>query len=304
VELRQVRYFIAVAEELHFGRAARRLGISQPPLSHQIKTLEKSIGTILFERTKHHVRLTKVGEATLIEAYRLLEQAERVRATATQPVLDRTRSLKIGCLSSAISSVLPRIIDDLRQLHPEIGVTVLDVETMTGIAAVEQAVVDVAVIRPEQVTAPLAMQPFMRDRLLAVVPSSHPLASRKRIQLKQLAGEPLIAFSRQNQPRRYDAIIASCHKAGFSPNLVHYSTTVQSQIGRVACGLGIALLPTLVRDWNMPGVVYRDIDPPVETNDLSAVWNRTAAPDTVDDFLTSVGHVYGSTRSARRHSAK
>ena len=136
MELRHFRYFVAVAEELHFGRAAQRLNMSQPPLSQQIKVLEEELGAALFKRTTQHVQLTNVGNAVLQEAYRLLEQVERVRLTASQARVDSSVALNVGGISSVLYTFLPRVIAGLRKPHPAISVTLQEVDTTTGVAAV------------------------------------------------------------------------------------------------------------------------------------------------------------------------
>jgi len=280
-----MRYFVAVAEELHFGRAAQRLGMSQPPLSQQIKVLEKSMGVALFVRSKHSVRLTRSGEAVLAEAYRLLEQAERVRSVAARAEEGITALVNVGCLSSAFFAVLPAIVADLRARHPQIDLALVDVETSSGVESLLQGKLDVAMVRPEKVPAPLRMQALMPDRLMAAVPESHPLAARKQVKLKNLAGEPLVAFARRNLPRRYDDIIAACLKEGFSPNIAYHCASIQSEIGCVACGMGIALVPSLVRHWQIPGVVYRDLVPAIPLTDLALVWNGNTRSEAVQRFI-------------------
>jgi DNA-binding transcriptional LysR family regulator len=300
MELRHLRYFVAVAEELHFGRAARRLGISQPPLSQQIRVLEKDLGVPLFDRTRQGVQLTPTGQAMLADAYRLLEQAERVRSIAARTEQAAAATLHVGCLSSVFFGLLPPLVARLRARHPEIDLALVDVETTTGIEALSRGTLDVAIVRPERVAAPLRSQAILRDRMMLAIPEGHPLAKRKRVALKSLEGEPLVAFARRNLPRRYDEIIAQCLKAGFSPNLAYHSTSIPSQIGCVACSLGIALVPTSVRDWKVPGVVYRDLDPPIALPDLQIVWNASKPSDAVLRFVEAGRQAFAAKGDAIR----
>lgn len=285
MELRHVKYFVVVAEELHFGHAAKRLGISQPPLSQQIQALEREVGARLFERTKHEVRLTRAGHAMLAEAYRLLEQTERVRSAARQADAGLVARLNVGCVSSAIYDILPPILDRLHTEHPEIGLSLREYDTAAAVVALLQGRLDVGFLRLDKVDAPLKLRPVRHDCFVAALPARHRLARRRRISLRNLAGEPLVINSRQVSPRPYDRIIAACHKAGFNPNLAYESASVQSQIGFVACGLGIALVSRLIQRWRIPGVVYRELDKPIRATDVSLVWNASARSQPVELFL-------------------
>jgi DNA-binding transcriptional LysR family regulator len=288
MELRHFRYFVAVAEELHFGRAAQRLHISQPPLSQQIKVLEEELGAALFKRTTQHVQLTNVGKVVLQEAYRLLEQLERVRLTASQASADRSVALNVGGLSSVLYSLLPRVISALRAQHPEMAITPQEVDTTTGLAAVRSGQLHAALVRAERLSPPLKAAKLLDDWFIAAVPAAHRLARGKRIALKNLAGEPLIVFSRQALPRPYASIIAACAKAGFAPNIVHHGPTVHSQLGAVASGLGIALVPALVRNWAIPEVVYRELDTKIDMPPLSVVWNASSELPALNLFLEAL----------------
>lgn len=301
MELRHIRYFVAVAEELHFGHAAQRLRISQPPLSQQIKALEEEVGARLFERTKHRVRLTRAGEAMLVEAYRLLEQAERVRTTARRANAGLFAHLKIGCVPSAFFGILPPILDALHARHPEIGLSLSDYETGAAVTALLQGRLDVGFFRLDRVDGPLRLRPLMSEHFIAALPHRHALTRHKRIPLTSLAAEPLIIFSRHHSPRPHDAIIAACLKAGFSPNLEYQSDSIQSQIGLVACGLGIALVPSVTQRWRIPRVTYRELDNPIPATDLSVVWNGATKSPPVELFLQTVQQVFRA--PARRTAA-
>jgi DNA-binding transcriptional LysR family regulator len=294
MDLRRVKYFVAVAEELHFAHAAQRLGMSQPPLSQQIKALEDEVGVRLFERNKHKVRLTTAGEAMLAEAYRLLEQAERVRVVARQASEGVVTSLDIGCVSSALFDVLPPILDRLHAEHPEIGLSLRDYETPAALAALMRGRLDAAFIRVDKVGPPLRSFPVVGDNYIAALHQRHPLARRRVVALKDLAEEPLVIYSRQISPRPYDTIIAACLRAGFSPNLAYQSGSIQSQIGFVACGLGIALVPGLVKHWRVPAVVYRDLDTRLKTTDVSLVWNTSARIGPVEVLIKAAQAAFPS----------
>lgn len=292
MELRHLRYFIAVAEELHFGRAAQRLGISQPPLSQQIKALETSVGVRLLNRSKHKVTLTAAGAAALIEAYRLIEQADHLRAIARQANAGVVHRLAIGCVSSALFDVLPPILKRLHAQHPEIGLSVQDQETNEAVPSMLEEKLDLAFVRIEKVAAPLAARLIMRDHFITALPSLHPLARRKTIPTASLVDEPLIVYTRRSDPRTHDRIIAGCLKEGFRPNVVYQSPSIQSQIGMVACGLGIAIVPKLVRRWRIPGVVYRPLETPIEAASVYVVWNRRRLSQAVQLLLEVTEQIF------------
>jgi DNA-binding transcriptional LysR family regulator len=298
MELRHVRYFVAVAEELHFGRAARRLGISQPPLSQQIKLLEQEVGARLFARTRHKVELTRAGEATLSEAYRLLEQADRVHAVARHAGDSPVTRLRIGCIASVFFDILPPILDRIHARNPEISLSVMDSETTHSISGLLQGTLDVAFVRLDKVAAPLKVRAVMRDHFIAAIPQRHRLARLKKVPLTALADEPLAIYARRMSPHPYDRVIAACLKAGFSPNLAYESASIQAQTGVAACGLGIAVVPNLVRHWRVPRVVYRELDTVIEAPGVGLAWNAGIRSEPVEIFLRTTRQVFPA--SARR----
>ena len=297
MELRHLRYFVAVAEELHFGRAAQRLGMSQPPLSQQIKALEQDLGTRLFERTRHKVALTSPGQALLTEAYRLLEQADRMRSVVREVHAGLVSRLNIGCLPSVFYDVLPPILDRLHSQHPEIGLSLQDIETQSGLPQLLDEQIDVAFMRVQKVDRPLKARRIMDEQFIAVVPTKHPLARRKTIALADLADEPLVVYARSMAPSASDRIVEACTQAGFTPNLAYHGATIQSQIGFVACGLGIALVPNIVRHWRIPRVVYRPLERPISAIAVSLVWNARRRSEALSLFLEVAEQVYPESRT-------
>ena len=291
MELRLLSYFVAVAEELHFGRAAQRLGISQPPLSQQIKMLEIDVGARLFDRNKHTVTLTDAGRAILREAYQLLEHADRLRAIARQVNAGVDSRLNIGCSSSALFEVLPPILKHLHAEHPEIGVSVEDYETAAARSALLAEKLDVAFIRIDQVEPPLEARRYLRDHYIAAIPSHHALARRKIISLQSLVNEPLVVYQRRMEPRTQDRIVTACRKEGFSPNFVFQSPSMQSQLAMVACGLGIAIVSNMVRHWRLPQVVYRPLDTLLEATNVVIAWHSRRRSNALEFLLLAADKV-------------
>jgi DNA-binding transcriptional LysR family regulator len=295
MELRHLRYFVAVAEELHFGRAATRLGMSQPPLSQQIKALEQDLGTQLFERSRHKVSLTRAGESLLVEAQRLLEHAERVRSSARQVQPAVVTRLHIGCLSSVLFDVLPPIFDRLHASQPDIRLSLQDFESASALAALLDEKLDAAFIRVDTVEAPLRARRIMDDHFIAALPARHILARRNTIPLTALAEEPLVVYSRRMSPSSHDRIVDACVRAGFRPNLAYRGASILAQVGFAACGLGIALVPSTVRHLRVPRVVYRPLDMPIAATGVSIVWHGRRRSEALRLFLDVTQRVYPGT---------
>ena len=285
MELRHLRYFVAVAEELHFGRAAKRAGISQPPLSQQIRALEKELGTRLFDRTKHKVELTQAGTTMLPEAYHMLEQADRLLTVGLRARSTPQSRLKIGCVLSVLFDVLPPILDRLRAEHPQIAVTLEDCDAPHAIASVQQGRFDLGIVRTGKVKPPLRSLALINDHYIAAMPTRHRLAGKSKVALASLAGEPLIIYARQLSPEPYDAIFSACVKAGFNPDIAYQGRSAQACLGYVACKLGVALVPGALRSWSIPGVVYRELQAPIRTKQVSLVWDDTRRSEAVGQFL-------------------
>jgi DNA-binding transcriptional LysR family regulator len=285
MELRHIQRFIAVAEELHFGRAAQRLGISQPPLSQQIQALEAEIGAKLFERTKREVRLTKAGEAMLVEAYRLVDQGERVKRAARRASAGEIGRLTLGCVTSAFYQILPPILDRFRAKYPEVGLSLREVDTADAVPDLQAGRLDFGFIRLDAVEEPLKMLPLRRDAFVAALPEKHALARRRKLALKDLAQEDFVIFARRVSPRFYDSIVNACLSAGFSPSIAHESTSILSQVGFVACGLAVALVPRSVKHLHMPGVTFRELDQTIPLTDIALVWRSAPVSELAQRFI-------------------
>lgn len=285
MELRQIERFVAVAEELHFGRAAQRLGMSQPPLSQQIQALERELGTRLFERTKREVRLTKAGEAMLAEAHRLLDQGDRFRRTARRASTGEIGQLSLGCVTSAFYQILPPILDRFRLICPEVGLSLVEVDTADAMPDLITGRLDLGFIRLDAVDPPLQMRPLRRDTFVAALPAGHRLARRRKLSLQDLAREEFVIFKRKVSPRFYDSIIDACLRAGFSPDISHESMSIISQVGFIACGLAVGLVPRSIQHMHMPGVVYRNLDENIPLTDIAMVWRSPPLSELTKRFI-------------------
>ncbi len=303
MELRHLRYFAMVAEELHFGRAAERLGIAQPPLSQQIKALEEEIGAPLFLRTKRHVSLTAAGAAFLMEARKTLDQADRARNAARRAARGEMGQLVVGFVSSAVYGEFPSIFRRMRTLHPNVTLILRDLTSEEQVEAMMAHQLDVGVIRPPVAgTESLAMRVIWNEPILAALPQTHPLAKQKEIAIGALAEESFLLVPREFGPGFYDQIIRACAQAGFVPRVVQEARGIQTIVCLVAGGMGVSLVPDSLKHFRRTGVVYRSLKPPVPTTDLAVIWHPQEAPPALRFFLEIIWQVAGIPGTAARTS--
>ncbi|MGH2858429.1 MAG: LysR substrate-binding domain-containing protein, partial [Solirubrobacteraceae bacterium] len=261
MELRQLRYFVAVAEELHFRRAAARLHISQPPLSQQIAALESELGCRLLERTRRRVELTAAGDAFLRDARTLLAELDRAIGTARAIDSGQAGVLRIGFVGSALHSILPAAVQRFRRARPQLEVELRERSTVEGLRALVTGAVDVALVRPPiEPDATLFVQVVLRERTIAVLPADHPLAALRRVPLRRLASEPLVLFPRAQAPGYHDLLIGRLAATGASPRVVQYAPEMITIVGLVAAGIGVSPVPASVEHLGLDGVTYRPLN--------------------------------------------
>ncbi|EIU4423693.1 LysR substrate-binding domain-containing protein [Pseudomonas aeruginosa] len=272
MELRHLRYFIAVAEELHFGRAAERLGISQPPLSQQIQALEEEIGARLFERTNRRVELTDAGRLFLDESRQVLAQVDKAVLLARRAHLGELGELKIGFTSSApFTSTIPSSIHAFRKAYPDVHLDLQEMSSRQVLKALLEESLQVGVIRPLALPDAVHWVELFREPLVAVLRADHPLAagSEDGLAIAALAEEPFVFFPRSYGTGLYDQVIALTRQAGFSPRIAQEASEAMTIIGLVSAGLGASILPASFRRTRVDGVVYRTLSDPEAT---TAVW--------------------------------
>lgn len=273
MDLRRLRYFVAVAEELHFGRAARRLNVSQPPLSVQIRTLEREVGAPLLIRTQRRVELTEAGRVLLEEARRLLGQAEAAVIHARRAAEGAVGRLAIGFVSTVDYSILPPLVRRFRQKHPGIALKLLELTGDRQQALLQSGELDLGLSILPSPSPRLTMRPVFREPLIAAVPANHHLAGRRRTTLLSLAVEPFIQFPRESAPGLYDLAIAACQKAGFTPHLAQEAIQMQTILGLVAAGLGVAVVPHCMSKLQRPDVRYLTLDARGFEVETVALWH-------------------------------
>ena len=260
MELRQLRYFVAVAEELHFRRAAERLHMSQPPLSQQIRALEDELGFELLIRTRRRVELTPAGAAFLRDARALLGELEGAVATARRIDAGQTGRLRIGFVGSALLSIVPGTVERFRASRPGVAIELRERSTVDQLRAVAAGVVDVGLVRPPiEDDRGLRAETVLRERTVAALPAAHPLATLTRVPLRRLAAEPHVLFPRDQAPGFHDLLIGSLAGTGAGPRVIQYAPEMLTIIGLVAAGTGVSLVPASVSRLALDGVTYRPV---------------------------------------------
>jgi DNA-binding transcriptional LysR family regulator len=261
MELRHLRYFVAVAEELHFRRAAERLGIAQPALSQQIQRLEHEIEALLLHRLTRGVELTDAGRSFLDDARAILEQVRQAKAKAQRVARGDQGMIRIGFTGSAsFNPFVPAVIQDYRTRFPGIAVSLVESGTAQLVLGLRDGNVDAAFVRsPHGEIDGLVVHPMLDEEMLIALPSGHPLAAAGSLSLGSLAAEAFILFPRSNNPGLYDAIASACQIAGFSPNVVQQAPEIASTVNLIAAGEGVSIVPASMQQMRPQGVVYRPI---------------------------------------------
>ncbi len=287
--IRHLWLFLAVAEEQHFGRAAERLGMSQPPLTAQIKALEQALKIKLFERSRRGTRLTPEGAAILPAVRKLAEQLERLELAVREAAAGQRGILTIGAITAAMADVLPRLIRQLKAEHPETTVSIREIDSVEAVPLLESGDIDLAFARLEgELRTGIKSHALKADRLAVALPREHPLAAKSRIRLAALADEDFVMFFRHVSPNYFDHLMACCHGVGFSPRIVHEVSSVTSQFAFVACGQGVALVPLSLNRLAPEGVVIRPLDENLEVVTMAVAWNDARINPLLENALTLV----------------
>lgn len=259
IELRHLRYFIAVAEDLSFSKAAERLGMAQPPLSQQIQRLETLVGHPLFER-RPRVRLTAAGEAFLLAARRALAQVEQGVEATHRAARGEIGTVTVGFAASMILGIVPEVVRAFRKRFPGVDLQLRELSSAAQAQALRDGQIDVGLIRePLPMDKELRFETIGGESFVAVLPPDHPLADQRRIPLTALAEEPFVHFPRQVAPGLYDRILSLCQDAGFHPRVVQEAHEWLTIVGLVEAGMGVSLVPESFRKLKWGKVVYRPL---------------------------------------------
>jgi DNA-binding transcriptional LysR family regulator len=299
MELRHLRYFVAVAEELHFTRAATRLHIAQPPLSHQIRRLEQELGLALFNRTRRRVELTPAGRTFFAEAQHVLAQAERAVRVAQRAGRGEVGQLVIGFVPSADLGILPRALRLWSARFPHVEVELQPLLPDQQLEALRDGRIHVGLLRLPVDGRGLVVESIQREPLVAVLPKGHRAARRPRVRVADLQADSMILFPRRIAPGYHDLFVNACRRAGFVPRVAHETESIQTNLGLVAAGLGVTLMPASIRNLRRAGVVYRPLAPPVPHVEMAVAYARDHRSTLVPAFVGVVRDA-GPGRATRR----
>ena len=275
IELRHLRYFIAVAEELHFGHAAARLNISQPPLSQQIQILEQQIGARLFARTNRSVSLTEAGRQFLADSRQILTQVDDAAARAARLHQGETGELRIGFPSSApFIKAVSDTLSTFRRRYPDVHIQTRETNTREQIVPLNEGALDLGLMRNTQLPETLIWERVLREPLLAMVPRDHPLASQPRVSLRELAREPFVFFDPHVGTGLYDDILGLLRRYDLTPTIAQEVGEAMTIIGLVAAGLGVSILPASFRRVQLSEMCWLPIEEQDAVSEMWLVWSK------------------------------
>jgi DNA-binding transcriptional LysR family regulator len=300
IELRPLRQFVAVAEELHFGRAARRLAMTQPPLTQAVQALERGLGVMLFERTKRSVALTAAGQALLDHARRLLQAAEALPALVQAAALGRSGRLRLAFVSSIAYGALPLWLRGFREAHPDVQLQLREATLDVQLAAFAADEIDAGFVLHAPGAAPpgFAALSVLCEPLWLALPEGHAAAARKTLRDRDIAAAPLLIFPRAVTPSLYDAILAGQRARGLTPQVAQEAIQMQTLVNLVSAGIGVAWVPESVTRLQRPGVVYRRFAGQAVMAETSLIWREPAAP-VVQRFAAQVQAQMGAKTPAK-----
>lgn len=290
MELRHIRYFIVVAEEKSFTKAALRLGISQPPLSMQIKNLEDEIGTELFYRSAQGVELTPAGEAFLLSVQPIQQRVNDAMQLAQQVANGESGQLRLGFTgTSMLNLLLPKSIRLFQQHYPKIRLKLEEANSLVLMDRLLEDQLDIALVRPpEHVPAGLSLQLLMHEPMLAVLPSGHPLAHQTSIELNALKQDNFILSPPSISAGLFDAITNACRSHGFEPKIGQNAPQIVSIVSLVAANLGVSLVPDSTKQLGITGVKYLDIQPPKPMVSLALAYRKNTHSQPAINFASLI----------------
>jgi DNA-binding transcriptional LysR family regulator len=300
VELRHLRYFIAVAEELNFSRAAERLHMAQPPLSAAIRQLERELGVDLFTRTTREVMLTDAGRAFLEGARRTLAEADRAAEDAKRAGAGELGRLRIAFSWSTRFETLPALGRAFRASHPGVELMAQEMWNARMIPAFQSGSIDLALSVCPEIAAELELAPIRKERLVALLPEGHPLAGEEAIPLSSLADEEFVLFPREIAPRLHDAFVAIYRRAGFEPRLRNESFHTGWDLGVLADIPAVAIAPRTVASGLPEGIAAVALSEPTDSLETCLVWRSDERVPAVAAFVTEAQSAFGEAPGASR----
>ncbi|WP_243228850.1 LysR family transcriptional regulator [Microbacterium sp. CIAB417] len=288
IEIRHLRHFVVVAEELHFGNAAKRLHMAQPPLSQSIRTLEAALGATLFERTSRRVVLTEVGRVFLDQCRPALRQFSSSIESAQRAARGEAGTLSIGYVVSAGFDIVPQVLLAFRSLYPGVHLDLQGMSATEQLEMLRSGGLQVGFVREPGRHHDLNIRVVKKDRLMLAVPAEHPLASAPRVRVRNLEFEPFIMSPRERSPSLHDKIVQICRRAGFSPRVEQHASETQTVLGLVAGGVGVSIVPSAFLALSLPGLVLREFDDMDTSLAMAVVTMKDQPSSVVDAFLEVV----------------
>lgn len=288
IELRHLRYFLTVAEELHFARAAARLHISQPPLSRQIQQLEQHLGVTLLQRSQRRVALTEAGAVFREEVQKLFGQLQQAEQRTQMAARGEYGQLRVGFISTAIYSVLPKLLKTFSERYPNVELVLHELTGDAQLQALQEERIDVGIMMPSEHIKNLLWQPLYREPLILVLASAHPLAQlpeQRPVEVKDLNDEIFILFPRELAPALFDKIIGVAERAGFNLKIGQRAVQMQTIISLVSANLGIALVPACMQALQRSDVVYRQLTPQSAMIETAITWRLGDSSAVLASFL-------------------
>ncbi len=290
MELRHLKYFVAVAEELHFGRAAAKVQITQPVISDQIRRLEEELRVKLFFRTKRTVQLTEPGKIFFKEAQQILERVEKAVSAVQKAERGELGSLTIGYTGPALYTLLPEIIKAFRDRYPQVELVLKEICTNEQVEALNSGEIEVGFLHPP-IEGDFESISIMTEKMILALPEDHPLTTFTQVPISKLSDQSFILFPQQEGPYLYSRILSICQQAGFSPKVVQEVTPQPTMIGLVAAGIGVSFVSSSLQNLNRPGVVYRELDVATPELELVAAWKRDKVSPVLRKFLQIVQEI-------------
>jgi DNA-binding transcriptional LysR family regulator len=284
IELRHLRYFVAVAEELHFGRAAERLHLAQPPLSQQIRKLEELLGYPLFLRTSRSVKITEAGEAFLQRARRTLRNVQRDLEETRSIARGDVGSLHIGFIGSAVLSTLPTIFRTYRQVYPRVRLHLHESFTSLVMEGLENGSLDAGILRDSDPAEGFHVTSILSEPFVAVLPASHACAKQKSISPSSLREDPFIYYPRSAGARAYEKPLTLCEEHGFRPQVVQEASNWLTILRLIGAGLGVTIAPACVRKIASAEVVCLPLRGAKAVSNIELAWPAGESRPIVDRF--------------------
>jgi DNA-binding transcriptional LysR family regulator len=291
MELRTLRYFVTLAEELHFGRAAQRLSITQPPLSLAIRGLEEELRVQLFARNRRQVALTHAGAIFLDQARAILARTGEAVQLARAADRGEVGRLVIGFMSASIYTLLPPVLREFAASHSRVRLDLRELTLPQQLAALRRGDIHAGFVRPPVTDAELAMELLLEEPLHVALPAGHPLASARRIRAVRLADEPFVMFQRAPGLVLHDLVLGFCLQQGFAPRVAQEASQSHAVVGLVSAGIGVALVPASAQEVRLRGVEFRPLvekTPPVGT---ALAWRRDDTSPVLRAFVDTARRV-------------